>query len=91
MLLLISSLSYASCPAVCNCIGYDGYGGPCYDGYGGPAYDGYGGPAYDGYGGACYDGFGGACYDGFGGPCYDGYSSGNNCPNICSQCKKWKS
>lgn len=55
-LLLTSSLSYASCPAVCNCIGYDGYGGPC--------------------------------YDGFGGPCYGGFGGGNNCPNICSQCKK---
>ena len=27
----------ANCPSVCNCIGYDGIGGPCYDGIGGPA------------------------------------------------------
>ena len=80
LLLLTSHLSFANCPAVCNCIGYDGYGGPCYDGYGGPAYDGYGGPAYDGYGGPCYDGYGG--------PCYDGFGAGNNCPEICSRCKK---
>ena len=70
----------ANCPSVCNCIGYDGIGGPCYDGIGGPAYDGIGGPAYDGIGGPCYDGIGGACYDGIGG--------GTNCPAICSKCKK---
>ena len=80
-------LSYANCPAVCNCIGDDSYGGVCYDGYGGPAYDGYGGPAYDGYGGACYAGYGGPCYKGYGGPCYEGYGGGKECPAICSQCK----
>ena len=64
LLLLTSHLSFANCPAVCNCIGYVGYGGLCYDGYGGP------------------------CYDGYGGPCYDGFGAGNNCPEICSRCKK---
>ena len=79
LLFLFSYVAHA-CPAVCNCIGYDGYGGPCYKGYGGPAYDGYGGPAYDGYGGPCYKGYGGACYEGYGG--------GNSCPAICSLCGK---
>lgn len=57
-----------SCPAICNCIGYAGVGGPCYAGVGGPAYKGVGGPAYDGVGGACYRGVGGPCYAGVGGP-----------------------
>ena len=57
----------AECPAVCNCIGYNGYGGPCYAEYGGKAYAGYGGPAYAGYGGPCYADYGGACYAGYGG------------------------
>jgi hypothetical protein len=59
-------------PAICNCKGYDGPGGPCYSGPGGPAYAGPGGPAYDGPGGACYAGPGGAMYSGPGGPAYDG-------------------
>lgn len=64
--------SQRTLPAVCNCKGYDGPGGPCYAGPGGPAYDGPGGPAYRGPGGACYAGPGGPAYDGPGGPAYSG-------------------
>ena len=32
MLLCFRSIPAISCPKVCNCIGYDGIGGPCYDG-----------------------------------------------------------
>lgn len=68
-----SSYSLNSTPInVCNCLGYDGPGGPCYDGPGGAAYDGPGGPAYAGPGGPCYNGPGGPMYDGPGGPMYDG-------------------
>lgn len=66
------SAAQRSLPAICNCHGYNGPGGPCYSGPGGPAYDGPGGPAYRGPGGACYSGPGGPAYDGPGGPAYSG-------------------
>lgn len=67
----------AARPAICNCVGYNGPGGPCYDGPGGPAYSGPGAPAYAGPGGPCYSGPGGPMYGGPGGPTYNG--PGGNC------------
>ena len=51
ILLCFLSIPAISCPKICNCIGYDGIGGPAYKGIGGSAYDGIGRPCYRGIGG----------------------------------------